>query len=128
MKSSTRSGPRRSPSAATSSSAARPSIREPGSADLAADQRLDDEVVPGLEVGVGALAGGDRGEPQDHLPLVGLVLGARGSDRRRVVGHAADGELVEREVVVRLGQRLGRGQDDVGVAGRLVDVDVDARP
>ena len=74
--------------------------------------------------GVGALAGGDRGEPQDDLPLLRLALGG-GEDRRRVVGDAADRELVEGEVVVGLGQRLGRGEDDVGVAGGLVDVDVE---
>ena len=39
MKSSRRSGPRRSPSAARSSSGARPSIGEPGKRDLAAERR-----------------------------------------------------------------------------------------
>ena len=99
--------------------------RRAGQRHLAADQRPDDELVPGLEVGVGALAGGDRGEPQDDLPLLRLARRRPVEDRRRVVGDAADRELVEREVVVRLRQRLGGGEDDVGVAGGLVDVDVE---
>ena len=49
--------------------------RRAGHRDLAADQRADDEVVPGLDVGVGPLAGGDRGEPQHGLPLLRLAFG-----------------------------------------------------
>ena len=91
---------------------------------LAPDQRADHELVPGLDVRLGALAGGDRGEPQHHLPLGRLALG-RLDHRRRPVGDAAYGQLVERGVVVGLRQRLRGGEDDVGVAGGLVDVDVD---
>ena len=126
-KSSSRSGPRRSPSSTAISSGVAPLDRRARQRDLAPDQRPDDELVPGLEVGVGALAGGDRRQAQEDLPLLGRALG-RVDHRRRVVGDAAHRELVERGVVVGLGQRLGGGEDDVGVAGRLVDVDVDARP
>ena len=48
-----------------------------------------------------------------------------GHDRRRVVRDVAHRELEQRDVVVGLLQRVGRRQDHVGVARRLVDVDVD---
>ena len=83
------------------------------------------EVVERLDVGIGSLAGGDAGEAQERLPL-GQAPRVRPQHRRRVVGHVADGELVEREVVVGPAERRGSRQDHVGVAGGLVDVDVDA--
>ncbi len=72
---------------------------------------------------VGPLAGHDAGQAQQRLPLLRHL----GLQRRRgEVGHVAHRELVEREVVVRALERGRAGQDDVGVAARLVDVDVQA--
>ena len=51
---------------------------------------------------------------------------ASGEHRRRVVGDVADGEAVERDVVVRALERRRRRQDHVGVARGLVEVEVDA--
>ena len=71
MKSIIRSGPRRSAERLGDlRRVARPSIGEPGSTTSRPIRVWIDEVVPGLDVGVGALPGGDRGEPQHDLPLV----------------------------------------------------------
>ena len=75
-----------------------------------------------VDVAVRPLAGDDPRQPHEDLPL-GRPLALE--HRRRVVRHVARRELVERQVVVRLLERLRRGQDHVGVAGRLVHVDVD---
>ena len=72
----------------------------------------------------GALAGDDAGQPQQRLPLVRLA-GLERQHGRRVVRDVARRQLVEGEVVVRALERRRRRQDDVGVARRLVEVDVE---
>ena len=84
-----------------------------------------DEAVERGDVGVRPLAGDDAGEAQQRLPL-GRHVGVGREHRGRVVGDVAHGEAEEGDVVVRALQRRGPGEDDVGVAGGLVDVDVDA--
>ena len=96
-----------------------------GVGGLAAGGLQRDEAVDGGDVGVRALPGDHAGQAQQRLPLGGQV-GVGRQHRRRVVGHVAHREAQQRHVVVRALQRRGRGEDDVGVAGRLVDVDVDA--
>ena len=86
------------------------------------EQREVVERECGLDAG--PLAGHDRREPQHRLPLGDLVTHAL-DGRRRVVRDVADGERVQREVVVALGQRPRRREDHVGVLGGLVAVDVD---
>ena len=87
-------------------------------------QGRDHQVVDERRVGRGARALQHEREPGQHLPLVGLVL-VEGEHRLAVVGHVAQRELEQRQVVVALLQRGGRREDHVGVAGGLVDVDVD---
>ncbi len=65
-----------------------------------------------------------EGEAGQHLPLVGLV-GVEGQDGLAVVGRVVQRELEQRDVVVALLQGGRRREDHVGVASRLVDVDVD---
>ena len=75
--------------------------------DARVDQPADGEVVDHRRVGVGAHALEDERELGEDLPLVGLA-GRELEDRRRVVGDVADRELQQRDVVVRLRQRVGR--------------------
>jgi hypothetical protein len=45
--------------------------------------------------------------------------------RSAVAGDVSDGKRVQQQVVVIVLQREGAGQDDVGVSGGLVQVEVD---
>ena len=89
------------------------------------DERVDGGVVGdrGIDIGTETLC--DRRELGDDLPLVRLPLVER-QDGRRVVGDVADGELQQQQVVVSTLELRGRRQDHVGVAGGLVQVQVDA--
>ena len=93
-------------------------------ADRRRDQGAHDQVVDHHGVGVGAHALGHERQAGQDLPLVELALVER-QHGRAVVGHVAQGELEQRQVVVALLQRGGGRQDHVGVAGRLVHVGVD---
>ena len=90
----------------------------PGSrrAQLGVEQRVG--------VGVRPEAGDDRAEPDDDLALVQRAVRKR-QRGRRPVRDVADGEVGEREVVVRRAGGRRRRQDHVGVPGRLVDVGID---
>ena len=112
-----RSGPTRGCSAASSCL---------GVAPGPADDLCGDESVQRVDVDVGPRPAGDAGQAQQRAPLVRRLARRFGVEhRRRVVGHVADGQLVEREVVVRARERRGRRQHDVGVARGLVEVDVE---
>lgn len=69
-------------------------------------------------------AGVGGGKALEDFPVAALVLATR---KQRAVQprHPAHREGVEDQVVVVLGQRRGRGQDQVGVAGGLVAVGID---
>ena len=64
------------------------------------------------------------GEVPEDLPVVPGVV-RLGEHRGREAGGVADREAVEDQVVLVPLERRGRRQDDVGVPGRLVEVDVD---
>ena len=126
MKSSMRSGPRRDASSFSSSSASRPSTFDPCARHGLLHEARDHEVVERVEVGVGTLAA--RGSPPSRSRIChsAIAPGSSSIERRRVVGDVADREVVERDVVVAA-RELGLGREDhVGVARRLVEVDVDA--
>ncbi len=78
------------------------------------DERSDREVVDDRGIRVGAHALQDEREAREHLPFVELSFVER-HHGRRVVGHVAHTELQQREVVVRLRQRIGHRQDHIGV-------------
>jgi hypothetical protein len=67
------------------------------------------------------------GQGQQDLPL-GRRAGVARDRRWRVARDVSDRELVEREVVVRPGQRRWRRQDHVGQPGGGVDVGIDRDP
>ena len=120
-----RSGPRRSPSAAAISSTSRPSIGDPASPT---SRPISVRITRSSHASMSASAPWPAAIAASRR-MISHSCGrpsAQRQDRRRPVRDAADGELVERGVVVRLRQRLGSGKDHVGVPGGLVDVDVDA--
>ena len=89
-------------------------------------QDVEEAVVDAGDVDLGhRLAEAGAGQPDQDLPLARAV-GVDGEDRRRVLRAAADGELPDEVVVVRLLERREPGEDHVGVPGRLVDPVVDA--
>ena len=94
-------------------------------ADRCGDRLAHHHVVNHSCVDVRAESLEDRPELGEDLPLVGLTIGQR-EDGRAVVHDVAHTEPVERDVEVLLLHRAGWGQDDVGVARRLVQVDVHA--
>ena len=112
----------RAPCAAGCRAAAPGPTRSSGSAAPPASC-VGDEVVERRDVGVrrpGPVTMPVRRSSVSHS--CGTSVASSGG---RVVGHVAHGELVEREVVVRALERRRAGQDHVGVARRLVDVDVE---
>ncbi|CRQ80221.1 hypothetical protein PAERUG_E5_London_17_VIM_2_12_12_04692 [Pseudomonas aeruginosa] len=64
-------------------------------------------------------------QADEDLPVVQRTLGTRQHGLVET-GHVTHGEDVEGGVVVIVLQRRGGRQDEIGVAGRLVDVEVDA--
>ncbi|EGY01890.1 hypothetical protein AZA_07438 [Nitrospirillum viridazoti Y2] len=81
-------------------------------------------VVQGGGVGIGPPALRDGRQLQQHLPFRQNAL-APGQQRRAVAGVVAIGQLGEGDIVVAVLEGRDAGQDDVGMAGRLVQVDVD---
>ncbi len=65
------------------------------------------------------------GQPDEDLPVVQRALGL-GQHRLVEAGDVAHGEQIECRVVMVVLQRCGRRQDHVGIAGRLVDVEIHA--
>ena len=110
-----RSGPTRGSSSARNAS---------GSGTSRRTHLERDHAVEGVDVDVRPLARDDAGQPQQRAPLV-LLAGLEREHGRRVVRDVARRQLVEGEVVVRALERRRRRQDDVGVARRLVEVEVE---
>ena len=126
-RSSSRSSAGRSPSAATISSGVAAVDRATSgsataSATRAAERRRRRAPSGSASAPSPAAIAASRTRISNSDGEPGLAL----EDRRREVGHVADRERREREVVVRLLEHRGRRQDHVGVAGRRVQVRVDA--
>ncbi len=115
-----------------------PQLLQGESRTAPAEQQVDQESRrggqpgPALEPGPGAgptpaaLPDPGRGAQRqlaEDLPVVPLVVLLR-EDRRGEAGRVAHREEVEHQVVVVPLQGGRRRQDDIGVPGRLVDVDV----
>ena len=101
--------------------------RQPGPRrpDLTLHRFGGDEVVDRVDIRRRALTGDDPGQTQEVAPFVGQRR-VRRQHRRGVVGDVADRQLVEGDVVVGAPQRGRSREDDVGVTGGLIDVDVEA--
>src|SRR5690606_39202852 len=80
-------------------------------------------VVEGVDVGI-RVAAENGAEAGDDLPLLRSVVGDEGGGG--VVAAAGEAPGPGPHVPVGLFQQGGARQDDVGVAGGLVDIDVEA--
>ena len=82
-------------------------------------------VVQRIGVHIRAFALGNGGQFQEGLPFLGLIESS-GQHRRAVARMVAPGELRKRHVVMQVLQRRDAGQDHIGMARGLVEVNVHA--
>ncbi len=121
-KSSIRSGPRRGSSSASSSAGSRPAT---GDASMPTSRWISVWMTMSSKAATSPFGPWPATIPASRMKISHSAGPSRSNTGGRVVRHVARGELVEREVVVRLLERLRRREDHVRVAGRLVHVDVD---
>ena len=113
MKSSTRSGPRRGSSASSSSAGSRPAS---GDASLPISRWIRVWMTMSSNSAASAFGPWPAITPASRMKTSHSAGPSRSKTGRRVVRDVARGQLVEGEVVVRLLERLRRGQDHVRVA------------
>ena len=82
-------------------------------------------VVQRFRIDIRPPALNETGQAHDRLPFRQLTLLQR-EDCRRIARGVAPGELVEEDIPMAVFKRRCAGQDDIGVAGRLVEVDIKA--